>query len=109
MQVGSQTGSSWPMASREGTRDILSGTTNERLQQAHQLQNTFTAVLAQFGRQGFTSAEPPSAAEPTTATTEESIATSWNEWFDRCRGAAYRGVAKDAAAGESAAANAESL
>jgi hypothetical protein len=59
---------------------------DERIQQAHQLQNTFTAVLAQFGREGYTSATPVAADTPLDAT----IDASWSEWFDHCGRSAYR-------------------
>lgn len=69
---------------------------NGLMQQVHQLQDTFTAVLAQFGREGFASASSaPTAtgsAEPAGegGSMEEAISSSWNQWFDRRGATAYQ-------------------
>jgi hypothetical protein len=72
------------------------------LEQVHQLQNTFTAVLASFGREGFASAEATSptattggAASPDSSM-EDAISHSWNQWFDQRGAAAYKNVSPGA-------------
>lgn len=88
-------------------RRTPTGPDNGLMQQVHQLQDTFTAVLAQFGREGFASASPSvrHSAEPgkEDASMEDDIASSWGQWFDRRGAIAY----KDVTAGEAGGASSE--
>ena len=67
-------------------RQVSTGANDERISQAHKLQNTFTAVLAQFGREGYASANPVASDAPL----DTSISSSWSEWFDQVGRSAYR-------------------
>lgn len=49
----------------------------QKREQDHNVQNTFSAVLAEAGRKGYASAEPLDDEQPLT----ESIVTSWNSWL----------------------------
>ncbi len=49
-----------------------------RQQRNHRVQDVFSAVLAEIGRQGYASAEAVTDEQPM----EEQIATSWFDWFD---------------------------
>ncbi len=53
--------------------------TRTRSESAEQhLQDVFSAVLAQVGKQGFASAEPTDQSVPL----QEAVASSWNDWFN---------------------------
>jgi hypothetical protein len=53
-------------------------TLTPRQQRNHQVQNVFSAVLEEVGREGYASAEALTDEQPMT----EQIVTSWSDWFD---------------------------
>lgn len=57
----------------------------KRQEQAHNVQNVFSDVLEAAGRRGYASAQDVEGTQPL----EESIQTSWSDWFDVARTGRY--------------------
>jgi hypothetical protein len=55
-----------------------------------QVQGVFSAVLAQFGKQGYVSAQPYAESTPLV----EAVATSWERWFNEFSSTRYSFVAE---------------
>ena len=89
MQVSSVLTSSGQSA-KLGSNDRMISTDVGREQNAelYELQDTFTAVLAEVGREGYASATPAKSDAPLDA----SIVASWNQWFDEVGRSAYQDV-----------------
>ncbi|QDU51321.1 hypothetical protein Pan110_36870 [Gimesia panareensis] len=72
-----------------GLSSLLSPNQDKR-NQDHAVQNIFSAMLAQVGRQGYVSAETTDAEPPTV----ESLQRSWDSWFNSERTGRYSQVEK---------------
>lgn len=56
----------------------------------HQIQDVFSAVLAEVGKQGYVSAQPYAESTPLV----EAVATSWEQWFNEFSSTRYSFVAE---------------
>lgn len=61
----------------ESTDASIPTTLTQRRERDHRIQDTFSAVLAAAGREGYASAQAPADQQPLT----DSIQTSWDSWF----------------------------
>ncbi|QDV25392.1 hypothetical protein [Aureliella helgolandensis] len=71
-----------------GTKPLVATLQQQRLEQDHQVQNLFTEILMEAGREGYASAEPLETSGPRT----EAIQSTWNDWFNLEMTGRYRGA-----------------